>query len=244
MTNEELAVMIQSGRADLVPTLWEQVERFVAKQAHRWFLNNRHRVEFDDLYQSGFLAMMEAVRTFDPDGGSSFLSWMGNNHLKTAFMAAMGVRTEKQRQDPLHSAASLDAPLQVDEDLTIGDMVQDPVDCMAQADRRIWLEQLHDALDNALDTLPQEQRTTLRRRFYHGMTIKAAAALAGEKPDTVRKWESAGLNKLRRGREAARLRAFVDARTLFYGARGIHGVERVVLKRERIANSHSKQDFR
>ena len=31
MTNEELAVMIQGGRADLVPTLWEQVERFVAK---------------------------------------------------------------------------------------------------------------------------------------------------------------------------------------------------------------------
>ena len=76
MTNEELAVMIQGGQADLVPTLWEQVERFVAKQAHRWFLNNRRRVEFDDLYQSGFLAMMEAVRTFDPEGGSSFLSWM------------------------------------------------------------------------------------------------------------------------------------------------------------------------
>lgn len=156
----------------------------VAKQAHRWFLNNSRRVEFDDLYQSGFLAMMEAVRTFDPDGGSSFLSWMGNNHLKTAFMTALGARTEKQRQDPLHTAASLDAPLQVDEDLTIGDMVQDPVDCMAKADRRIWLEQLHDELDRALDTLPAEQRTALRRRFYHGMTFAEAAALAGEKPDT------------------------------------------------------------
>lgn len=244
MTNEELAVMIQGGQADLVPTLWEQVERFVAKQAHRWFLNNRRRVEFDDLYQSGFLAMMEAVRTFDPEGGSSFLSWMGNNHLKTAFMAALGARTEKQRQDPLHTAASLDAPLQVDEDLTIGDMVQDPVDCMAKADRRIWLEQLHDELDHALDTLPAEQRTALRQRFYHGMTFAEAAALAGEKPDTIRKWESAGLNKLRRGKQAARLRAFVDARTLFYAARGVHGVEYVVLKREQIANSHTEQDFR
>lgn len=32
MTNEELAVMIQGGQADLVPTLWEQVERFVASR--------------------------------------------------------------------------------------------------------------------------------------------------------------------------------------------------------------------
>ena len=76
------------------------------------------------------------------------------------------------------------------------------------------------------------------------MTFAEAAALAGEKPDTIRKWESAGLNKLRRGKQAARLRAFVDARTLFYAARGVHGVEYVVLKREQIANSHTKQDFR
>lgn len=179
--------------------------------------------------------MMEAVRTFDPKGGSRFLSWMGNNYLKTAFLNAMGIRTEKQRQDPLHSAASLDAPLQVDEELTIGDMVQDPVDCMAQADRRIWLEQLHDALDNALDTLPQEQRTTLRRRFYHGMTIQAAAGLAGETPETVRKWESAGINKLRRGKTAARLRAFVDERTPWYQGQGVHTVEYVVIKRENLA---------
>lgn len=188
--------------------------------------------EFDDLYQSGFLAMMEAVRTFDPKGGSSFLSWMGNHALKTAFMDALGTRTEKQSNDPLHSAASLDVPLQVDEDLTIGDMVQDPVDYVADVERRVWLEQLHDALDNALDTLPQEQRTTLRRRFYHGMIIKAAAALAGETPETVRKWESAGINKLRRGKTAARLRAFVDERTPWFGARGVHGVEHVVVKRE------------
>ena len=99
-TNEELAVMIQGGRADLVPTLWEQVERFVAKQAHRWFLNNRRRVEFDDLYQSGFLAMMEAVRTFDPDGGSSFLSWMGNNHLKTALYRRPGCQDRKTASRP------------------------------------------------------------------------------------------------------------------------------------------------
>lgn len=74
------------------------------------------------------------------------------------------------------------------------------------------------------------------------MTFAEAAALAGEKPDTIRKWESAGLNKLRRGREAARLRAFVDARTLFYNTRGVHGVERVVIKREELAQRAGQSD--
>ena len=31
MTNEELAVMIQGGQADLVPTLWEQVQQMFEK---------------------------------------------------------------------------------------------------------------------------------------------------------------------------------------------------------------------
>lgn len=154
----------------MVPTLWEQAERFVAKVAHRWYLNNRSRVEFDDLYQAGFLAMMGAVRTFDPEKGASFLSWMGNNYLKTVFLDALGARTEKQRLDPLNSVASLDAPLQVDEALTLGDTLQDPADCIEQADHGIWIEQLHDVLETSPNTLPEEQRTTLRRLFYHGMT--------------------------------------------------------------------------
>ena len=74
------------------------------------------------------------------------------------------------------------------------------------------------------------------------MTFAEAAALAGEKPDTIRKWESAGLNKLRRGKQAARLRAFVDARTLFYGARGVHGVEWVVIKREELVQKAGQSD--
>ena len=36
MSNEELVILIQSGRDDLLPVLWEQVEHFVAMQANRW----------------------------------------------------------------------------------------------------------------------------------------------------------------------------------------------------------------
>ncbi|MEI3111115.1 MAG: sigma factor [Oscillospiraceae bacterium] len=100
MTNEELAVMIQGGRADLAPTLWKQVERFVAKQAHRWFLNNRRRVEFDDLDQSGFLAMMEAVRTFDPEGGSSSPELDGEQPPENCLYGSFGRQDRKTASRP------------------------------------------------------------------------------------------------------------------------------------------------
>lgn len=67
-SNEELVLLIQSGRDDLLSQLWEQVERFVCQQARRWVQAwQSRRVEFDDLYQSGFLAVIKAVENFDPE---------------------------------------------------------------------------------------------------------------------------------------------------------------------------------
>ena len=36
MTNEELAMKIQEGVAELMPQLWEQVKHWVYKMAHKW----------------------------------------------------------------------------------------------------------------------------------------------------------------------------------------------------------------
>ncbi len=243
MSNEELVILIQSGRDDLLPVLWEQVERFVAMQANQWVQAwKSRRVEFEDLYQSGFLAVVQAVQTYDPEKEVKFLTWLGHP-LKTAFSAALGVRTEKQRLDPLNSASSLDAPLEHDtDDLTVGDTVSDPVDCYMEADRRIFLEQLHDALEQALDQLPEEQRATLRLRFYQGMTFKEAAETFGIPADQVRKRECEALRSLRQpGKQTDQLRAFLDERTPFYNAHGVHSVERLVLKRERICEGATAQ---
>lgn len=63
MTNEELVLKIQSGEQDRLPELWEQVERFVASRAQRLmtlyangYMTNNGGVEFDDLYNSGYIA--------------------------------------------------------------------------------------------------------------------------------------------------------------------------------------------
>lgn len=63
MTNEELVTRIQAGERRLLPDLWDQVEGLVKWQAHRTMAGMREMaaccgVEFDDLYQSGYLAWL------------------------------------------------------------------------------------------------------------------------------------------------------------------------------------------
>lgn len=238
MTNEELAVMIQNGQTEAVLPLWEQVERFVAKQANKWEQAwTTRRVEFEDLYQSGFIAMMKAARTYDPDKDVKFLTWM-DYYIKTAFSYVAGCRTPAQNKDPLNEYKSLWEPLGGGtDDLTIGDMLPDPVDYIGEADRRIYLEQLHNELERALTALPEGESEVLRLRFYDEYSLKDAARIGGITPEEARRRQDSALLKLRRGKQAARLRSYVDERTPFYSARGIHSVESLAIKRERLISS-------
>ena len=73
MTNEEWAIEIQAGWEDYTE-LWEQVNKFIRQQAHRYFTLHAGTcahagVELDDLTQCGFMALQDAVRAFDPEAG-------------------------------------------------------------------------------------------------------------------------------------------------------------------------------
>ena len=68
MTNEELASGIQQG-TDHYGQLWERVCRLVYLLANRYYRNYQHPCrragcKMDDLIQTGFLAMCDAVKAF------------------------------------------------------------------------------------------------------------------------------------------------------------------------------------
>ena len=127
MTNEELVALIQSGERDKLPELWEQVERFVAQQARRRHLlsGGAGGVEAENLYQSGYIALVAAVDSYDPAAGRAFIGWLALA-LKTAFAEAGGCRSIKQARDPLRHAGSLDVPVSEDDNTMIGDLIADP----------------------------------------------------------------------------------------------------------------------
>lgn len=179
MNNEELVALIQDGQRDRLGELWAQVERFVAKQASRRMTatGGFGGVEFGDLYDAGYLALIAAVDSFDPGAGRSFISWL-TLALKTAFAEAGGYRSRKQSLDPLHRAGSLEAPVGDDEDsTTLKELIPDPAAeaAMLDAEERMQQERLHAALKAAIATLPPDLQAVIRGRYYRVEIVDANA---------------------------------------------------------------------
>lgn len=127
------------------------------------------------------MAILNAIDTFDPACGGSFLSWFGP-YLKTAFLEATGLRTERQRREPLSNGVSLETPLTGDlEGLAIGDTVPDQSAANALGDvaERDRQKRLHCALKSALELLTAEQLAAVVGRYCYGRKVDRKACAAG-----------------------------------------------------------------
>lgn len=239
MSNEELVALIQGGERDRLPELWAQVEKFLAVQAHKRLVLSAGLggVEFEDLYNAGYLALVAAADSFDPTAGRSFIGWLALA-LKTAFAEAGGYRSRKQARDPIHHAGDLDAPVGEGEDgATLGELQADPaaVQAFQDVEERLYRKQLHDALERALGTLEDNEEAVIRARYYQGHTLEEIGPQA-------RTLESHALVKLRRSRVRRELEQFVEQRTPYYLRVGVQtfqntgesAVERIFFKREQM----------
>lgn len=213
MSNEEIALRIQTGETELMEKLREGVEKLIRKQANRVSraLGGRFGAEADDLYQAGYFAVVAAVDTYTADAGS-FVNWL-MFHLKTAFADASGYRTVKGRRDPMRNSLSLDKPLGEEMDGAVfGDLIPDSLAAatMEAIEETLWREQLHEAMESVLGELPAEQSTVLRQRYYAQQTLANAAQNLGTTAEEVRKLEGKGLKALRHYKLAKKIRPFYD----------------------------------
>lgn len=203
MTNEEIVLRIKAGETELLPKLWEQVERFVWQKASRrhYTLKGFGGVTAEDLYQAGFFALLKAVENYDPAAGLSFIGWLAA-HLKNVFAETAGYRTIRNRKDPLQSAISLNTPLSDDMEITIGDIIPDSSAAMEAVEEREWVRSLHVALEQALAGIPEIEREVLKARYYQGRTFEN---LGGER---VRQIEIRALRRLRHPTRSRELRRY------------------------------------
>lgn len=224
-SNEALALKIQTGERDLLPLLWEQVKPFVAWMARRWvnaWRSMRPSLEVDDLSQCGYIALCEAVETYSTDENKSFTGWLAF-YLKTHFAVEVGCRTRTQMNDPLSNALSLDAPASnTSDDFTLGDTVADPADLLGEVDEQIWHEGLSRAVQNALVSLPEEERAIIQARYFDGLTIKETGERFGVSGNAIRNSEQKALRKLRSGEPSAALRAAWYAEANLYKGTGLN----------------------
>lgn len=212
MSNEELVAAIQSGETERMGELWEQIEKFIAWKAQRIMamVDESHTIEVADLIQSGYFALVAAVKSYKA-GGAPFLKWL-SLHLKTAFAETVGYRTVRAQKDPIHSALRIDQPFEGESGATFGEMLQDATASatMETIEDGLWHTQLHDALEAALDSIPPQYSEVIRKRYYDGKALKEIADEKGRTMERVRQLESQGLQQLRKSEYACNLRPFYE----------------------------------
>lgn len=248
MTNEEMVALIQQGEKHYLVDLWDQVEGLVKWQAKRTMAGIRGMasncgVEFDDLYQSGYLALVEAVDTYKHNRGMTFGGWL-IYYLRSAFARATGFHTEKNRRDPLRFSLSLNAPIKDEDSATIEDLQADPQSCadFDDVEQDIYIRGLREALEVALAQIPPREADILRQRYYGDSPLEQVADTFNISTTRVRQLEAQGLKRLREPQRLARLEAYVENRTPYFLQVGpahfqrTHesSVERIVQIRERL----------
>ena len=177
-SNEELARLIQSGQRDRLLELWAQVRRFALWRARKW-VDYGPGVTMDDLEQEAFIALLDALERWREADGP-FLSIYALR-LKGVFMKATGQRTKRSRMEPLNQATSLDAPIGEDgEGGTLEEFVEDPSggEGFEAVEERDTLEHLRADMEEAMGSIPAEQREILRRKYYMGQEVDRRAHAA------------------------------------------------------------------
>lgn len=222
-TNEELVRRIQAGENELTLELWEQVRRFIAKKAYAFVENhaNTGRVEPEDLIQSGYLALADAVKTYNGNAGKSFIGYL-TFYLMRYFRKEAGILTS--RRDAIMTAISLDAPLAGENGnvAAIGDMIPS-----TETD----FESIIDELDNrnlinvvfgCMGSLEPVQREIITQVYLQRLSYKDIAAMHGITQQEANHIREKALDALKRKPAIKRLtrEIYLDERTPFYRRKG------------------------
>lgn len=217
MSNEELALLIQSGKTEYIETLWLQVKSFIAKQAKQ-FLNNfsdDKEQYLDDLINQSYFELIKAIDDYNPEKGS-FINYL-SYHLKNSFYIALfGSRTVRGIKDPVNSAISIDTPINENEaDGTISDLL---IDKNSDAYMRLieetdFWDKVGVFIKKTINALPDDDSRILLSTMYdNDCNCAAACRLLG--------WNvSKGRNALEKGRK--KLQIYLNRRDIKAEVRGL-----------------------
>lgn len=211
---EELVIKIQHGDQSLVPVLWQRTECFARRVVAPKAAMAEERTGFaaDDLAQEAFFALIRAVAAYS--AGGSFLT-LFRWHLTNQLVSAAGLKTERERRDPLNCRPlSIDAPLTDDDNTSL--LVELVTDAAAEraiegVDDADYVAALRDALDSTLDAhLTQRQAEAVRLRYFGEMTAEQIGSVMGCSTSNASMLVRSGLQRLRAPEVSKALAEFVN----------------------------------
>lgn len=215
-TNAALAALAASGNAFALGQLWEINKGLLHSMFWKWYPGHReqadaHGLTVDDFEQEGFFAVQYAAEHYDPGKGIAFSTWLAyamkrqidqaltNGHRRNITGTDGKIHTISA--DPLNHCTSLDAPADMDgeSDTTFGELLPDQTAAreMQGVEDRLYHEQMHDAVESALQKLVPEEADVIRQRFYLDKTRQETASAVGKDLSAVRAIEEHALRNLR-----------------------------------------------
>ena len=213
-TNTALAALAATGNSFALGQLWEINKGLLHRWFWQWYDRNKavaddHGITLEDFEQEGFFAVQAAAKAYDPEKGSfaTLLGYYVQSQINKAVCGEHSrlVTTEDGKQirlsaNPLDDCTSLDTPLDSNdgESSTLGDLQEDPAASQAfqTAEDELYTEELHAALEEALNKLPKRTAHVLRRRYYDEKSLRAVGEEIGVHPERVRQIEVKGIRKL------------------------------------------------
>jgi RNA polymerase sigma factor (sigma-70 family) len=246
MTNEELAIKIKEGETSLIENLWLRVERFIKALSYKRFIKFEELcvkagVAVDDIYQAGYFALLKAIEAYEPETGFNFITYMPL-HLSNEFWTLLGRRTSKR--NPLNASSALDAPMEITykdgDSPTLLDNLADSSseDAFEQVIEEEYRVSLRRALDNALDTLPENKAHSIRRQYFDGLSPKKIAEELNVSRGRFQTIQMDGLKTLRGRSELESYRNEIISRFALKGSigkwkeTGMSPQERIIIKFE------------
>lgn len=242
-TSENLAALAAAGDHKALCALWGNTWRLLAKVSFLIASKYSERmkaagVTLEDIQQDGFLSLQHAASLYNPAKGVPFSSFLADV-FRWGVLARLGLKTARQRMEPLCGAVSLQTPVNDEEGagIELEAIVPDPAAerDMQAAEERAYTEKLHKDLDEVMRQIPADHADTLRRLYYEGRSRASLAVETGRQQKDVAKAERAALREMRA--HCKTLRGYLDEiRTAHaYGHTGFSVWERSGSVEERFA---------
>lgn len=164
MSNEDIAVLIQDGETELLPLLWDRLERLIKSKARRYYFSHEKRCRqagamLDDLYQEGYFALVDTVAAFEPYRGLKLTTYL-NYPIKNRYDKLIGIRRKAA------DVVSLDTV--TGDGITLADAMESKTAAaqLEGVERMDYLRRLHTDLDAALAELDAETSAAIRKKYY------------------------------------------------------------------------------
>lgn len=204
MTNEQLATFIHAGGNDeLIPLLWEKVQRTVyIKAAAVYRLNaencKRRGVDLWDIKQAGYIAFLEALKGYKPETGYKFITFI-RLPFKTAVADLLKLRTQRGRNEPLNNCVSLNTPAgDEDEDTEIIDLQAD--ETSTDFINELEADELRGTIRAELETLSEREREVIQLFYFQNKSLQDISKTMSISAERVRQLKSRAERTLRQSK--------------------------------------------